>query len=126
MDTSLTTYALARSAAGTGTDHIGLWSSFPKDVGATPKVLKINSSVFNDTTISACVSVRYSLDGGNTYADVYEACNGRPQTTDSITLPTNQDITKVQIWTHVENVDESDIGKEILHRLFDIRIEEGS
>jgi hypothetical protein len=126
MDTSLTTAAVARSVAMTGTDHFGLWSGFPKDVGATPKVLKITSSVFNDTTVLACVYMTYTLDGGNTWPILYTACSGRAQTTDSISLPSAQDITKVQVFAHTENVDYSDTGKEILHKIYDIRIEEGN
>jgi hypothetical protein len=127
IDTSLTSAAVGATSFG-GTPRDETWFGFPTDSGQTPKVLKVLSAVTStaDPANLDGAEIRYSLNGGSTWTTIYYVFTSRSQTTDSITLPANQDITKVRVSGHVDPPDQDDTGATIQQRVYDIRIEEGS
>jgi hypothetical protein len=102
------------------------WGGFPSDDGTTPKVLKITSKVKNTTTIATLAVLKYSLDSGTHWTDVYVTDTSRSLTTDSITLPTTQDITKVVVQGYLEAVESDDSGAVNEQYVYEIWIEEGT
>jgi hypothetical protein len=115
-----------RSAGGFGSQSCETWFGFPAGAGVTPKVLKITSKVFNNTTIPTSAVVWYSLNSGANWTFVYITQGSRAQTTDSILLPDGQNITQVQVQAKIEQPEDDDYGKWLRQDIYDIWIEEGN
>src|SRR5579862_2219233 len=121
VDTSTTTYAYSAY------QHTHKYSccvyTFP---GVAPsglaRTLHIDSQVPPNGTDGFSVTQRsagvwYSLNGGSTWTQIYNAQN-RSRQTDSITLAASQDLSKVQVMVF------SDAHDDMYHKVFDINITE--
>jgi hypothetical protein len=81
-----------------------IWGGFGS-VSFTPSAvtLKISSAANCGDAFNDGIELAYSLDGGNTYNFGYimglfgGACVNRPQQTDVISLPTNQNLANVKV-----------------------------
>lgn len=121
VDTSSTTYAY--SAKQHTHTYSGCVYTFPAVApSGVARTLNIDSQVPPSGTDGYIVTVRsagvwYSLNGGTTWTQVYNAQN-RARRTDSITLSATQDLSKVQVMLF------SDAHDDMYHKVFDINITE--
>jgi len=102
----------ATSSVGTadgvnGPDPLGeQWAGFTAYSGPLPSLvnIKVTSQVSIIGVGSTGYSIlQYSLDGGVTINTQYNTTVNRALTTDAITIPNNQDLTKVIVYSQAEN-----------------------
>jgi len=120
-DTSTTTYAY--SAQQHTHKYSGCVYTFPAvPSSGVARTLNIDSQVPTSGTDGFIVTSRsagiwYSINGGTTWTQVYNA-QSRTRRTDSITLAASQDLSKVQVMAF------SDAHDDMYHKVYDINIVE--
>ena len=60
-------------------------------------VLNVWSSVTFATALDISATLRYSLNGGSTWTNIYDVVTNRSLTQDQVTLPINQNLALVQV-----------------------------
>lgn len=98
-----------------------VWSFATPSTGITNPVLNILSEVPASGTDGYIVTLRsagiwYSLDGGSTWTEIYNLAT-RAKQWDSISLPTGQDISKVQVMAFMDSHD------DMYHKVYEINIQ---
>ena len=100
-----------------------IWSGF-SNVSGTPTQINLKiSSAANCGNVNDGLELDYSVDGGNTWNLVYimglfgGSCVNRPQQTDIISLPLNQDLSLVKVLAEFSSTGSSS------HQVFDAWIE---
>jgi len=130
-DGNTTTYADA-TGQHTHTYYGCIWG-FPASTPQSNMVLNINSRVLANGDDGLSVTTRsagiwYSLDAGTTWNQIYNMGPdlpiiqplSRPQQWDSIPLPSNQDITQVQVMAFTDSHD------DMVQRVYEINISAGA
>jgi hypothetical protein len=129
MDGNANTASLGHTTAGSTCNYrFEYWYGFPSGTGTTPKKLKITSTVTNNVKEipPPTVYLWFSLDSGTTWPIVYETEASQTKTTNSITLPDTQDITRVEVYAQVDCADPELIPQGPYQYIWDIWIEEGT
>lgn len=98
-DGNSTTFSSATSSHSSPLAYEDTWQGWPSASGSPTAIkLKITSQAsVSGSGDTVTIKLRYSLDGGSTYTNVYQTSVSRALTTDVITLPNAQNLTQVKI-----------------------------
>lgn len=88
--------------AGPGAEET--WSGFPASGGGTITAINLNVNTSMSTLFGGAAKtiVKYSLDAGSSWTQLFSTAVNYAQRTDSVTLPVTQDLTKVKVSVYVQ------------------------
>jgi len=122
-----TCYSVSGKCPASGRDIIpvvGSGSSFTAADGPISNIsLKIDSYYYLYSGSTPTGRLRYSLDGGTTWTDIYNQNASRARQTDSIAIASNQDLTKVKVRAVASPGGGAVSPRDCQVRIFDIRLE---
>jgi hypothetical protein len=97
IDGNTTTFALLATGSPTSSSATLTLSGYAGQQLLTPATLNVLSKVvFNEPTTTTA-ELRYSLNGGSTWTNIYNITASRPLTNDQVTIPIGQNLGLVQV-----------------------------